>query len=1166
MASLGPICWDNYKDILEDLYLHQNMSLKEVRTTMIPKGLEVTYGSFMTNDPTYPQLTLKRECQYEAQFKEWGFRKKLKKEEWRIVGYKTLKRKRERKETEMLLNKRVICPKKFKRQCSRYMSLSEMMGITNEGPPPKTPDGVKLRTPRTEAAPQELALIQSPALSGSFGFSGSFDPSSIMQPCIQKLAILPCAELFSILRADGEGGCPTYNSVFTKTVDPLTIQACSKGLDQSVQEKRSLGLINQAMEAMNPAHRSQTAVEEAFRLFVYLAANKLINIDDEQYEALYGQLRSYFPPAAWKCMFSIRSPAVEALAESLFPFAVKAGDAVTVQEILQHTTIDPDTRIGLPDLQTPRIGLLDLQTPLQFACTRGFLELVRVLLDARADVNKFPALSCALRVGFADGHGAALVKILLQAGANVNPETGDFPLSVAAANGDAVAVSLLLDAGANVNPLFKTPPLVHALRSSFMDVENVTAVVRQLLEAGAMIDGPMWNVDLPDEEDNWDTMLELAADLNGDIELISLLMEYGAPVSDGLMEIASSYENIDVLQLLLERGVRPPRKLDYLPEEIVKLFMKYEPWNSAQALIYAAYIGDNDLIKSVFEAGAPVTPSALETMIGEVDTAMVIAFLNAAADERKQDCFKAVLCKAILVKDVGLIEALHALEGEFELHSDFWLDAKFRHAARENCVGLFRALIGPKSRFRPNAIEHLKGSLIEAILHESRDVIEILLRTCPIEILGDGPHLLAAAMKKRNTELFHHLLRSGVAVNEIKQQGLKGEDAEHRTVLSEAVDTGDCLIIRELIYAGAELNAKGLYSDGAPLSLAVENGDVAIINILIEAGADINAPHATLSGSSALFEAVWKGSLLLVQKLLDHGANIDEAALVAAVFRPTSILLLLLQTHQARYRIIPHGYGCEALQLAITENQRDKTEALLKFGVQVNWIARAKPGLKRYLLLEAKLHYGLSALGVAVEGMGHIDPFIVTLILNSPNSKINALAKTQPSRTGLDLAIEQNSVPAVGELIKLGADVNKAATQDLRRTPLQLAAETSSFDVVQLLLHHGAKVNAPAFITYGATALQLASIRGNIEMAQLLLEAGAEVNALPAEVGGRTAIEGAAEHGRIDMVMFLLMSGADIMSSGCVQYERATEFALQNGHLAICRLLDTFADSQDAGI
>ncbi|QVM10219.1 hypothetical protein D8B26_004879 [Coccidioides posadasii str. Silveira] len=884
---------------------------------------------------------------------------------------------------------------------------------------------------------------------------------------------------------------------------------------------------------MNPAHRSQTAVEEAFRLFVYLAANKLINIDDEQYEALYGQLRSYFPPAAWKCMFSIRSPAVEALAESLFPLAVKAGDAVTVQEILQHTTIDPDTRIDLPDLQTPRIGLTNLQTPLQFACTQGFLELVRVLLDARADVNKFPALSCALRVRFAGDHGAALVKILLQAGANVNPATGDFPLSVAAANGDALAVSLLLDAGANVNPLFKTPPLVHALRFSLNNVENVTAVVRQLLEAGAMIDGLMWNVDLPEEEeeDNWDTVLELAADRNGDIEVISLLMEYGAPVSDRVMEIASSDGNNDVLQLLLERGVRPPREFDYLTEEVAKLFMQYEPWNSVQALIYAAYTGDNDLIKSVFEAGAPVTPSALEGMIGEVDNAMVIAFLNAAADERKQDCFMAVLCKAILVKDAGLIEALHALEGEFELHSAFRLD--------------------PNSDMLPK--------------RTARDVIEILLRTCPIEILGDGPHLLAAAIKKRNTELFHHLLRSGAAVNEIKQQGLK-EDVEHRTVLSEAVDTGDFLIIRELIYAGADLNAKGLYSDRTPLSLAVENGDVAIINILIEAGADINAPHAMLSGSGALFEAVWKGSLLLVQKLLDHGANIDETALVAAVFRPTSILLLLLQTHQARYRIIPHGYGCEALQLAITDNQRDKTEALLKFGVQVNWIARAKPGLKGYSFLEAKLHYGLSALGVAVEGMGHIDPFIVTLILNSPNLKINALAKTQPSRTGLDLAIEQNSVLAVGELIKLGADVNKAATQDLRRTPLQLAAETSSFDIVQLLLHHGAKVNAPAFITYGATALQLASIRGNIEMAQLLLEAGAEVNALPAEVGGRTAIEGAAEHGRIDMVMFLLMSGADIMSSGRVQYKRAREFALRNGHLAICRLLDTFADPQDAGI
>lgn len=68
-----------------------------------------------------------RESQYETRFKKWGFRKNLAKDDWRIVGYKTLKRARvEGKETEMLLDNRVFNQKKFKRQSTRYMSVLEM--------------------------------------------------------------------------------------------------------------------------------------------------------------------------------------------------------------------------------------------------------------------------------------------------------------------------------------------------------------------------------------------------------------------------------------------------------------------------------------------------------------------------------------------------------------------------------------------------------------------------------------------------------------------------------------------------------------------------------------------------------------------------------------------------------------------------------------------------------------------------------------------------------------------------------------------------------------------------------------------------------------------------------------------------------------------------------
>lgn len=96
---------------------------------------------------------------------------------------------------------------------------------------------------------------------------------------------------------------------------------------------------------------------------------------------------------------------------------------------------------------------------------------------------------------------------------------------------------------------------------------------------------------------------------------------------------------------------------------------------------------------------------------------------------------------------------------------------------------------------------------------------------------------------------------------------------------------------------------------------------------------------------------------------------------------------------------------------------------------------------------------------------------------------------------------------------------------------------------------------------YGATALQFAAIGEYLGILDLLLERGADIDVLPAKVEGRTALEGAAEHGRIDVLQFLLNAGAQTTGPGAKQYERAKNFASQNGHIAARHLLESYRAS-----
>ncbi|KAI0416361.1 ankyrin repeat-containing domain protein [Xylaria grammica] len=170
--------------------------------------------------------------------------------------------------------------------------------------------------------------------------------------------------------------------------------------------------------------------------------------------------------------------------------------------------------------------------------------------------------------------------------------------------------------------------------------------------------------------------------------------------------------------------------------------------------------------------------------------------------------------------------------------------------------------------------------------------------------------------------------------------------------------------------------------------------------------------------------------------------------------------------------------------------------------------------------------------------------------------------------TALQAAVKSGRLEVVNLLLEAGADVNQW-NKDIQfsRSPLQSAVEQINLEMIEALLEAGAEVNAPPAPHGGATALQLASIKGHVGLAQRLLKVGADVDAPGAEAFGITALEGAAQNGRIDMLTLLLSHGACLTGPGRRQYVRSIIFTNDHVlyHTARKLLLDFggWSDSDD---
>ena len=396
-------------------------------------------------------------------------------------------------------------------------------------------------------------------------------------------------------------------------------------------------------------------------------------------------------------------------------------------------------------------------------------------------------------------------------------------------------------------------------------------------------------------------------------------------------------------------------------------------------------------------------------------------------------------------------------------------------------------------------------SLAAAVKAGDRNAVSTLLSGRTKEDLA-GPEGAAALMwaaSRNDFETADLLLKAGVDPNAANDFGA--------TALYAAAASADPAMTVKLLAAGADGNAH-LVSGETPLMEAALRGHVATVKALLEGGADPNAQE-TNGGQTALMWALSERHSAVVEELIKHKADVNLASksgstplMFSAQGSLKSVRALLAAG--ARPNDVHPDTGQTALIIASTMGKTDIVAALLDNG--------ADPNIKDANTFTA-LHAAVRDSDYGVDHASRVAAAATVKVLLAhgadPNARLNQKKQTVRAlnevafqgATPLDLAAEVNSLDAIRELVKGGADPNIATEQgttslmlavgagtDVQRTRSQeergLALETAKF-----LVGQGVDVNAVG--QFGWTALHCATYQGLNDVIEFLISKGAKIDA-----------------------------------------------------------------------
>jgi ankyrin repeat protein len=291
--------------------------------------------------------------------------------------------------------------------------------------------------------------------------------------------------------------------------------------------------------------------------------------------------------------------------------------------------------------------------------------------------------------------------------------------------------------------------------------------------------------------------------------------------------------------------------------------------------------------------------------------------------------------------------------------------------------------------------------------------------------------------------------------------------------LINAAMIGDNALVEDLLQKGADVNA---VSEGRPaLIWAAQNGWIHVVRTLLAAKANVNARDNL--GLTALERAVDLGTRPEIVDLLLHaGADVNipypgqiypgRTVLMMAVVGSNRLILDSILKAKPDVNL-SDGSGDTALTLAVSEDKPDLIPLLAGAGANLN-AARSSFG--------TPLQYALDN-----------DKVAAAMTLIEAGADVNIAGPA--GQTPLMVAIAHHSIAMVTRLLAARANVNARDEQGL--SPIYYAIEGDSVEILVALIKAGADVNLA--LSNGDTPIGFArSHAGNEAFVALLEQAGAE--------------------------------------------------------------------------
>ena len=719
------------------------------------------------------------------------------------------------------------------------------------------------------------------------------------------------------------------------------------------------------------------------------------------------------------------------------------------------------------------------------SCKGGSLATVQQLLtqhfDLRTHINSLTDDdgNPALMIASENGH-TGIVKLLLQCGANVDHKNsrGWTALMKASENGDCkleiIDLLLAYDAQVDLQSNEGYTALMVAAQNS--QVKVATKLVR---EYGAI-------VGLKQKHSSRTALME--ASESGSIDIVKLLIEYGADDLGWALVLAILNKQYDIIELLLGHGAQ----------------MDDETYSSDEPpLVVAVEKGDTDVVKLLLQHGANVNQknshgwTALMKASKKGDSKLEIIELllkhGAQVDPQNDDGKSALMVAAQNSQAklaTKLVREYGASVGLKQKHSSW---TALMEASESGSIDIVKLLL-------EHGADDLGWALVLAILNRDDDIVKLLLKHDAIINDDDWAYVfnkppLIVAVEEGDMDMVKLLLEHGA------KQGLD-------LAIKEAIFNMNAEIIQILSEQGAQVD-KMDWSNHSPLVEAVEKGDIDVVKLLLKHGANNIIDEKTSDGWTVLMKASIKGDskLEIIELLLKHGARVD----------------------------LQNDDGESALMVAAQNGQAKlATKLVLEYGASVDL---KKKHFSRTALMEASESGSIDIVKLLLEhGADDLGWALVLAILNKHSDIIELLLERGAQvddknwslflyQSPLVMAVETGDADIVKLLLlhgaKQGIEVIRIFSDQIDemnlpdQLPLVEAVEKGDADLVKLLLEHGAKQGI-------YRAIADAIFRKNTDMIEILSKYGAQ------DWFDEPPLLEAVERGDADVVKVLLSHGADV--------------------------------------